>query len=132
MRTRTHSLYRIALFFAAYQEVPVHINPSVEPYQVSSGLANVINKDRFAFSEDAQTYLVKNSFVVIPTNMREFFMTYELNRYDMTPNFITTDAMLHNYHLYFSHLLRTLEKESLRGELDALTALLAGKQSKAV
>ena len=116
--------------FAVYQEVPVHINPSVEPYQVSSGLANVINKDRFAFSEDAKSYLIKNGFIVIPTNMREFFMTYELNRYDMTPNFITTDAMLHNYHLYFSHLLRTLEKESLKGELDALNASLLESSQK--
>ena len=116
--------------FAVYQEVPVNIDPTVTPYQVSPGLANVINKDQFAFSEEAQTFLVKNGFVVIPTSMREFFMTYELNRYDMTPNFITTDAMLHNYHLYFSHLLRTLEKNSLRGELDSLTSSLLESSQK--
>ena len=27
-------------------------------------------------------------------------MTYEINRYDSVPNFITTDAVVHNYHLF--------------------------------
>lgn len=118
-------------FFASYQEVPVDIHASIEPYQVSADLSNITNKDRFSFSAEAQNLLSKNGFVVIPSPMREFFSTYEMNRYDMTPNFITTDSMLHNYHLFFSYLLRTLEKESLRSELDSLTkSMLAKSQSQ--
>ena len=116
--------------FAAYREIPVNLKPSIEAYQVSAGLSNVINKDRFDFSAEAQTLLSKNGFVVVPGSMREFFSTYEINRYDSIPNFITTDAMLHNYHLYFSHLLRTLEKDSLRGELDSLTGSLLAESRK--
>ncbi len=113
--------------FATYREVPVNMKPSIAPYKVSTDLGNVINKDRFAFSDEAQNLLAKNGFVVIPCRMEEFFTTYELNRYDLTPDFITTDAMMHNYHLYFSYLLRTLEKDNLRGELDSLTKSMLSK-----
>jgi hypothetical protein len=116
--------------FAAYREVPVNSKPSIKAYKVSAGLSNVTNKDRFAFSAEAQDSLVKNGFVVVPAKIREFFSTYEMNRYDLTPNFITTDAMLHNYHLYFSYLLRTMEKESLRAELDALTQSMLKKSEQ--
>lgn len=116
--------------FATYHEVPVDLNPSIKAYQVSDDLSNITNKDGFAFSAEAQDFLIKNSFVVIPTTMHEFFSTYEMNRYDSTPNFITTDAMLHNYHLYFSYLLRTMEKNNLRSELDALTQSLLEKSQK--
>ena len=107
--------------FASYREIPVTVTPSVEPYQVSDNLSNIINNDQFAFSDEAQKLLVQNGFVVIPISMEEFFITYEGNCYDMVPSLITTDAMMHNYHLYFSHLLRTLEKNSLRDHLDSLT-----------
>lgn len=116
--------------FASYREVPVNINPSLKAYKVSAGLSNVTNKDRFAFSAEAQGLLVKNGFIVVPAKMHEFFSTYETNRYDLTPSFITTDAMLHNYHLYFSYLLRTMEKESLYGELDTLTQSMLKKSQQ--
>ncbi len=121
---------RTEAFFAAYHEVPVDIKPSIAAYQVSADLSNVINKDRFAFSREAQGLLAKNGFLVTQSPMQEFFMTYEINRYDMTPNFITTDAMMHNYHLYFNHLLRTLEKDRLRSELCDLTKTLLEKSLK--
>ena len=116
--------------FASYQEVTVNSNPSIAPYQVSADLSNITNRDRFVFSEEAESLLVKNGFLVIPSRTSEFFSTYEMNRYDMTPNFITTDAMMHNYHLYFSYLLRTMEKETLRGTLNALTNSMLEKSQQ--
>ncbi|WP_312647304.1 DUF3160 domain-containing protein [Aminipila sp.] len=116
--------------FASYKEIPVTVNPSVKAYQISGDLNNVTNKDRFAFSTEANKLLAKNGFVVIPYPMEEFFISYEMNRYDNMPNFVTTDAMLHNYHLYFSYLLRTMEKDSLRSELDSLTKSMLAKSQK--
>ena len=116
-----------AASFASYHEVPVNIHASIEPYRISADLSNITNRDRFAFSAEAQNLLSKNGFLVVPGSWREFFSTYESNRYDMTPNFITTDSMLHNYHLYFSYLLRTLEMDSLRSELDTLTKSMLTK-----
>lgn len=116
--------------FAEYKEVPVKVTPSLKPYQASEGLSNIINKDQFVFSDEAQKFLIKNGFVVVPDQSREFFWTYEFNRYDPIPSFVTTDAMLHNYHLYFSYLLRTLEKDSLRSELVSLTSSMLRKSQK--
>lgn len=113
--------------FAVYHEVPVDLEPRVAAYRVSPDLSNVTNKDRFAFSGEALSLLSKNGFLVTPSPMQEFFIIYEINRYDNTPNFITTDAMMHNYHLYFAHLLRTLEKDSLRPELYTLTKTMLQK-----
>ncbi len=116
--------------FAPYKEVPVTLKPSVKAYRVADDLSNVTNRDQFQFSPQAKNLLSKNGFVVVPTSSREFFSIYEENRYESIPNFVTTDAMLHNYHLYFSHLLRTLEKDRLRGELEALTGLMLAESQK--
>lgn len=121
---------RTEAVFAAYHEVPVDLKPSIAPYRVSADLSNVINKGRFVFSDEAQNLLSKNGFLVTPSPMLEFFSIYEINRYDMTPNFITTDSMMHNYHLFFDHLLRTLEKDRLRLELYTLTKNLLQKSQK--
>lgn len=120
----------VAAAFAPYSEVPVTLRPSVQAYKVAADLGNVTNKDRFNFSPAAQNLLSKNGFVVVPSPEREFFSSYEANRYEGVPNFVTTDAMLHNYHLYFSHLLRTLEKDKLRGELASLTGSMLAESQK--
>ncbi|NLP17948.1 MAG: DUF3160 domain-containing protein [Firmicutes bacterium] len=115
--------------FAHYREVPVDISPSLAAYQVGPGLANISNRDPFHFSPAAEELLVRNGFVVVPNAYREFFGLYEMNRYEPVPSFITTDSMLHNFHLFFSHLLRVTEKEKLAPALYDLTqAMLAESQ----
>jgi hypothetical protein len=108
--------------FAEYREVTVTIEPKVPAYTIEKDLGNVVNAKNFELSPSAKNLLIKNGFVVVPSYPREFYPIYETNRYDFTPNFITTDSMLHNYHLFFSHLLKTVEKERLSEELKALNA----------
>lgn len=119
----------VAAKFADYEEVLVDVTPSVPLYSVEDDLGNVENKDKFVFSDEAARNLVKNGFVVTPAEYREFFSIYEINRYSEVPNFITTDSILHNYHLMFDYLLKNLEEEKLIYELedlnrDMLTAAL--------
>jgi len=115
----------LAYKFAAYPDHPVNVQPTVNSYQVAQDLSNVVNSSRFRFSPQVQELLVKNGFVVDPTSWgEEFFMMYEPNRYDGIPNFITTDAMLHNYHLFFDNLLERAEKEKLIPELKHLNQLM--------
>ena len=112
--------------FTRYEETPLNCIPTVQPYGVEPDLSNITNKDMFELAPEAQKLLVKNGFVVVPSSYREYFMLYEGNRYQPVPSFVTTDSMLHNYHLYFSHLLRVLETEKLATELEELTtAMLA-------
>ncbi len=119
------------LEFAAYQEEPVDFAPAVKPYRVEPGLNNVTNREMFQLSPEAEQMLVENGFVVVPnTYHREFFMLYEMNSYEPVPSFITTDSMLHNYHLFFSHLLRVIEKDKLMPELRELTASMLSESEK--
>lgn len=121
----------LALEFAAYQEEPVNFTPAVKPYKVEPGLGNITNREMFSFSPEAERLLVENGFVVVPSqHFREYFWLYEINRYQPVPSLITTDSMLHNYHLFFSHLLRVTEKEKLAPELKELTAAMLSESER--
>jgi len=116
--------------FATYEEVPVNISPKVPAYTVSPDLSNIINaKDLYyynfspsSFSDKERSLLIKNAFVVRPSYYNEFFPLYESNRYSHIPSFITTDSILHNYHLMFDFLLKQLEEQKLATELKQLSA----------
>ena len=116
--TRLYSLgqWVSASGFAAYQEEPVTVKPVVPNYQVSADLSNVINKQLFKFSPDALRILTSNSFVVAPAKYMEFYDLYDSGRYEYVASFVTTDAMMHSYHLYFDHLLSSVEKQYLYPE----------------
>ena len=87
----------------------------------ASDLSNVINADDYDYMpDDWRELILKNQFVVYGGAGSEFFEIYEYNRYGQVPNFITTDSMMHTYHLYFSYLLRKTEKEYLIGALQEL------------
>lgn len=110
--------------FATYKENTPLINPQVKPYKVASDLSNITNKNDFQFTDAQKKLLIKNAFVVVPKDYLEFFEVYEGNRYGNLPNFITTDSLLHNYHLLYKRLLSTVEQEKLLPELKKLSIKL--------
>ena len=108
--------------------------PSIPEYKVEPGLTNVVIhpslKYRLDISEESEynhpqaliDKLSENSFAIIPGYAEEFFDVYEGNRYGQIPNFITVDSLMHTYHLYFAHLMKTSEKTYLADELKSLGA----------
>ena len=73
---------------------------------------------------------VENEFVVIKDNssdesVKEFYEIYENNRYDNFPNFVTTDSMLHTYHLYFDYLMKNIEKYNLYDYIKNISIMLS-------
>lgn len=97
------------------------ITPCVTPYTVEAGLSNVENMWQFYFTDEAKEKIEQNGFVVCGEAGSEFFEIYEQNRYTMIPNFITVDSLMHTYHLYFSHLLKNVEKNYLADSLTNLS-----------
>lgn len=87
--------------------------PSVESYQVEADLSNVENADRFYLQDHMVKKLVENNFVVCDGTWSEFFDLYEQNRYLQVPVFVTTDSMMHTYHLYFALLQKNTESNYL-------------------
>jgi len=83
-----------------------------------------INSEIFSLKGATKELLEKNGFVVEPSYHDEFFQIYEANRYESIPNFVTSDSILHNYHLMFDFLLKKIEKESLYANLQTLNKIM--------
>ena len=113
------------LDYAPENSYEIFTEPDIVGYEISEDFSNVINRDDYAYLlenyEEVKERLLTDGFVVLEGSGSEFFSLYETNRYCFTPNFVTTDAMLHTYHLYFSHLLKGLEKEYFYDDLKVIS-----------
>ncbi len=89
------------------------ITPCVEPYTVEPDLSNIDNLWQFYLYDEVKEKLAENGFVVFGAGEREFFQIYEIDRYEQIAHFVTVDSLMHTYHLYFSYLLKNIEKTSL-------------------
>lgn len=110
--------------FATYRPVSSDVTPRVKPYNVAADLGNVEIAEEYQLSPEARALLAKNAFVVTPGDYKEFFHLYEELSYDHLPAFITTDSVLHIYHLLFDKLLRDIERESLSPAAVSLTTAM--------
>ncbi|HSR89112.1 MAG TPA: DUF3160 domain-containing protein [Candidatus Udaeobacter sp.] len=107
------------------------INSKIPTSSAHPDLTNIVNAADFNnLSDESKNLLVKNNFVVNPGYQKEFYPLYESNRYSYIPSFITTDSMLHNYHLMFDYLLKKLEEEKLTAELKKLNANMLTEAAK--
>ena len=95
------------LVFAAFVEPAVKAVPAVRHEPIAAGLSNV--RVAFALSDAQRERLAKDGFVVSPGIEKEFFTVYEKARYANVPIFVTSDSLLHVYHLLFDKVLRTAE-----------------------
>jgi hypothetical protein len=97
----------------------------VKPYKVSPTMAEVINLKHFnrimPVSAQKRAMLAKNLFAVSPTKSKQLFHIYEDNDYKDIPSFVSTDAILQLYHIFFSFTLRTVEEQTLTPVLRRLT-----------
>lgn len=95
--------------FAEYREPALEVLPAVFHEPIAEDLSNV--RVPFFLSEEHRARLAQDGFVVSPGLEKEFFTLYEKARYDNLPVFVTSDALLHVYHLIFDKVLRTAELE---------------------
>ena len=104
--------------------VSENITPQVTPYSVDPDLGNIENLGLIYISKNDPEFvqkLAQNGFVVAGDAGNEFFEIYEINRYELIPNFVTVDSLMHTYHLYFSYLLKNIERDYLYGSLVKLS-----------
>ncbi|MCR3956296.1 MAG: DUF3160 domain-containing protein [Gudongella sp.] len=108
------------------QDVPVEEpeEPTQGPEDIvpETDFSNVVNLSDFPeLSEVQKEMLLQNRFFVSPSDQAQLFYIYELNEYEEVPNFITSDSVLHTYHIFYDYLLRTLENEKLLQLAEDLT-----------
>lgn len=114
--------------FANYVLQPSSINPAVPQYTVQPGLANVTNARSYELSPALRALIEQNGFgAQMPTadyKPKQFYQLYESIRYEEKPVFVTTDSVLHVYHLMFDKLLRSTETKYLISHLKSLNAAM--------
>ena len=114
--------------FAAFVEPAIQAVPVVAQEPIAADLGNV--RIAFPLSEDQRRRLAADGFVVSPGAEKEFFTLYEKARYANVPIFVTSDSLLHVYHLLFDKTLRTAERSYFIPLLQDLNAaLLASTQA---
>ena len=110
--------------FASYDDIRINVTPCVPEYTIEDDLSNVMISEELYLTQEIKDKLVENGFAIMEWSRYEFFHTYEHNRYDRIPNFVTVDSILHTYHLLFDYLLRKLEEKELSNELQYLGILM--------
>ena len=123
------SLQRPMLLDASQLQTGLQVTPAAAQFAAAPDLSDVINLQDFEYTltDEARQMLVQNGFVVLQSawgGYDEFFSIYESNRYNLIPNFVTTDAMMHTYHLYFSRLLKGVERDYFTSALIEMTRAL--------
>ncbi len=108
--------------FAEFKQTAVDAVPAMFHDPIAPDLSNVIVP--FPLSLDQRARLAASGVVVSPGTEKEFFSVYEQARYANVPIFVTSDTLLHSYHLIFDKVLRTAERQSFIPLLSDLNAAL--------
>lgn len=78
-----------------------------------SNVVNTINMFQLEeYDNDFLKMLGHHNFAIMSSNDEQLFNIYEENEYNKMPNYITTDVYLQAFHMYFSYVLKSIEKHS--------------------
>ncbi len=117
---------------SAYEYQPVSVAPSVTAPVLPLDLSQVSNASsitqRLSMSQSACNALVTNGFVVVSRGQAASMAGVYSDLFWMgIPTFVTSDSMLHLYHVQFDSILRTVETNQFLPQLKTMSqAMLAG------
>src|SRR5260221_361217 len=97
--------------FATFNAGSVDSQGTLTPYQIASDFGNVTLST--VLTPQQLDYLQRNGFVISPGDAPEFYTAYQTIRDREQPLFITTDSLLHSYHIAFDKVVRTTEAQYL-------------------
>ena len=83
---------------------------------VKEDLSNITNLqayyDEITIPDKVKEHIIKDGFYVDNSyGSEEPFQTYEYNEYLSMSNFVTTDSMVHLYHVFYDNTLRKIEED---------------------
>lgn len=109
-----------------YEPENVFIEPNVPPYDIPLDLTTVVNFDRinseFTLTESQIEVLRRNGFVVVPwRSYDDMVEVYEKLKIENIPVFVTSDTLLHLYHIQFNEILKNIENKEFFGEIKAMS-----------
>ncbi|MBY8998167.1 MAG: DUF3160 domain-containing protein [Candidatus Thorarchaeota archaeon] len=109
--------------FVPYEEL---FDPNAPAYTVSPGLTNIANINQFpTLPSDIAQMIGNNGFAVIPqSEYNQIHLILEQNDEFEIPSFISSDAVLHAYHVLYDLALREVEVLSFWDLIGNLTDAL--------
>jgi hypothetical protein len=116
--------------FAPAKPYQSQVSPAVPPYNTDlRGVANPqLAQD---LSEPQRALLQQAGFVVRPTNTAQIYQIYQDLDKRSEPVFVTTDALLHSYHILYDYTLRFAEINHFVADLQGLTkAMLSAAEAQ--
>lgn len=109
--------------FADYLPYDEAFEPDAPAYTLSPGLSNVANLGTFSYlSSDTLRMIEQNGFAVLPQDQyKQIHEILELNDDNRIPSFVSSDAVLHAFHVLYDLALREVEVYSFWDLLGNLT-----------
>ncbi len=108
--------------FAPFKPDAMPVTASLQAEPIAPDLSNV--RLTVMLSPEQRARLAENGFVISPGATKEFYEIYERARYENVPVFVSSDSLLHTYHLLFDKVLRRAESNAFIPMLTRLDAAL--------
>jgi hypothetical protein len=126
-KTPIHVAYAIAETvpggFADYVPYQVKVEPAVPGYEIN--LSQVASPDLLMrLSDEQRALLEENGFVVVPSRVAQIYDIYKTAKERSIPIFVTTDALLHTYHILYDYTLRFAEIQHFVNDLQGLNTVM--------
>jgi hypothetical protein len=106
---------------SAYETTSVSFTPSSLPYSLPLNLNQVANisqiQAEFELDAGQEALIKRNGFVVIPWGGNDIVEPYNTLKDKEIPIFVTTDTLLHLYHIQFNEILKRIEEEEFYTQL---------------
>ncbi|UCH50585.1 MAG: DUF3160 domain-containing protein, partial [Chloroflexota bacterium] len=106
---------------SAYNPTDVSFTPNSPSYSLPIDLTKVANSDQiqneFNLNSGQKSLIESNSFVVIPWRGDDIVAPYKNLKNRDVPIFVTTDTLLHLYHIQFNEILKRIEEEEFYNQL---------------
>ncbi|OPY25904.1 MAG: hypothetical protein A4E28_02868 [Methanocella sp. PtaU1.Bin125] len=110
--------------FADFIPLPVTVSPSLKDYTVPAGLSGVVAAERAGLDDADKNRLASDLFFLRPSSDAQIYDLYKNAEKRGAPVVVTTDAVLHAYHILFDYALRILEVSKLSDAIVGLTDLM--------
>ena len=121
----------LALRFAKYYEkVETKVKPEIPTYKLPLEIANLANPEVLQKVEVDKNLLTKNGFVVKSWRGDDMVEAYNTIKKMEVPVFITTDSLLHLYHIQFDETLREIEEREFYKDICAISETMLEQAKK--
>ncbi len=110
---------------SAYKTTSFSFIPGSPAYSLPLDLNQVTNSKQiqaeFNLNPRQEALLNKNGFVVIPWGGDDIVEPFKTLKNKEIPTFVTTDTLLHLYHIQFNEILKRIEEEEFYNQLIAMS-----------